>query len=153
MARSQTSTPHPAGTLQLGLLLRVAHTRAAKTASAALAPLAIEGRHLGVLLSLASRGPLTQTQLIEALGSEKSSMVRTVDDLERLGAAVRSPTPGDRRARLVQLTPTGRHLLDQAQSRAGHAAQELFSVLTDDEQQQLQHLLTRLTGRNSHPAT
>jgi DNA-binding MarR family transcriptional regulator len=137
----------PSTTLQLGLLLRVAHARAAKTASTALAPLEIEGRHLGVLVSLAARGPLTQTQLIDTLGSEKSSMVRTVDDLERLGAAVRSPSPGDRRARLVALTPAGRDLLDRAQSRASHAAEELFSVLTDDEQNQLKHLLSRFTGR------
>lgn len=149
MARSQTSTAVPAK-LQLGLSLRVAHARAAKTASAALAPLGIEGRHLGVLISLASRGPLTQTQLIDVLGSEKSGMVRTIDDLERLGAAVRSPSPGDRRARLVELTPTGRNLHDQAQSRAGRAAEELFSVLTDEEQNQLQHLLARLTRRDSH---
>src|SRR4051812_16796365 len=148
MARSGTSSAAPAMTLELGLLLRVAHAQAAKTASAALAPLGIDGRHLGVLISLASRGPLTQTQLIDVLGSEKSGMVRTVDDLERLGAAVRLPAPGDRRVRLVELTPAGRNLLAQAQSRAGDAAEELFAVLTDDEQDQLRSMLARLTGRD-----
>src|SRR3954451_15833747 len=114
MGRTGTSTAARTATLELGLLLRVAHARTAKAASAAPAPLGIEGRHLGVLISLGSRGPLTQTQLVDLLGSEKSGMVRTVDDLERLGAAVRSPAPGDRRARLVELTPTGRDLLARA---------------------------------------
>ena len=60
-------------------------------------------------------------------------MVRTVDDLERLGAAVRHPDPGDRRVRLVELTSTGRDLLDQAETVASNAAEDLFSVLSDDQ--------------------
>lgn len=149
MASKETSAAAPAVTLQLGLLLRVAHSRAARTASAALAPLGIEGRHLGVLISLASSGPQTQTQLVDVLGSEKSAMVRTVDDLERLEAAVRSPNPGDRRVRFVELTPTGRDLLNQAQIRAGDAAEELFSVLSSDQQRQLVQLLSMFTGRSA----
>jgi DNA-binding MarR family transcriptional regulator len=60
-------------------------------------------------------------------------MCRAVDDLERLGAAVRLPDPGDRRVRLVGLTSTGRDLLDQAQTLASDAAEDLFSVLSDDQ--------------------
>jgi MarR family transcriptional regulator, lower aerobic nicotinate degradation pathway regulator len=87
------------------------------------------------------------------LGSEKSAMVRTVDDLERLGAAVRLPDPGDRRVRLVGLTSTGRDLLDQAQTLASDAAEDLFSVLSDDQQRQLRQLLSLMTGRTAHPET
>jgi DNA-binding MarR family transcriptional regulator len=84
------------------------------------------------------------------LGSEKSAMVRTVDDLERLGAAVRLPDPGDRR---VRLTSTGRDLLARAQTLASDAAEDLFSVLSDDQQRQLRQLLSLMTGRTAHPET
>jgi MarR family transcriptional regulator, lower aerobic nicotinate degradation pathway regulator len=139
--------PPSAGTrarTELGLLLRVAHRRAARTADEALHPLGIEGRHLGVLVTLARRGPLSQTQLVEALAGDKSGMVRTVDDLERLHAAVRRQDPADRRARRVELTDSGRELLTRARSLAGGAADELFGCLTDEEQQTLHRLLTRI---------
>ena len=136
---------------ELGLLLRRSFRRAARTANAALRPLDIEGRHLGVLLTLGRRGPLTQTQLVDALGSEKSQMVRTLDDLERRGAAARRPDPIDRRAHLVELTGTGRDLLARARELADDAAAQVFADLTDEDQQVLHSLLSRIADRGSAP--
>jgi DNA-binding MarR family transcriptional regulator len=146
VAQGPGADPNTQLQLDLGLLLRMAHRRAAKAATDALDPLRVEGRHLGVLITLARRGPLTQTQLVDALGSEKSAMVRTLDDLEALKAVNRQPAPGDRRARLVALTNTGQSLLRQAQPLATQAAQETFGSLSDDEQHVLHQLLTRLTS-------
>lgn len=126
-------------------MLRMAHRRAARAATEALDPLHVEGRHLGVLITLTRRGPLTQTQLVQALGSEKSAMVRTLDDLETLDAVTRRAAPADRRARIVTLTDTGRHLLRQAQPLAAQAARNVFGCLTEDEQQVLHQILARLT--------
>jgi DNA-binding MarR family transcriptional regulator len=132
--------------VELGLLLRLAHRRTAGAASDALRPLGVEGRHVGVLIALDRQGPLTQTQLVDALNSEKSAMVRTVDDLERLGAVRRSPAPSDRRARLVDLTDTGRELLRDAQPVASEALLRLFGSLSEEEQRTLHQLLTRYTS-------
>jgi DNA-binding MarR family transcriptional regulator len=127
----------------MGLLLRLAHQRAAKAFSAALQPLGIEGRHYGVLITLARLGPLTQSQIISELSGEKSSMVRTVDDLEELGLAVRRPVLGDRRARTVELTASGRKRLASARNVAEQMSDKLFGSLTDQEQATLRGLLTR----------
>src|SRR5689334_20737814 len=83
-------SPSPAlgtGPARIGPLLRLAQRRAARTFSEALRPLGVEGRHYGVLLNLAKHGPLSQRQLIDLTGSDKSAMVRTVDDLEARGLA------------------------------------------------------------------
>jgi MarR family transcriptional regulator, lower aerobic nicotinate degradation pathway regulator len=131
-------------TTQLGMLLRVAHARAGRRANEALRPLGLEGRHLGVLLVLDRSGPLSQTRIGEELGADKSAMGRTVDDLERLGAAERRADPADRRARQVSLTAEGVQLVARAKRAAAETADEIFQELTVEEQITLRGLLTRV---------
>jgi DNA-binding MarR family transcriptional regulator len=138
---------------ELGLLLRLAHQRAAKTFNEALQPLAIEGRHFGVLMTLARSGPLTQRQLIAELGSDKSSMVRTVDDLERLELCQRQAVPGDRRARAIELTAHGRETFTTASTVAQQAADNLFGCLAPDQQATLGALLRRFVQAGRAEAT
>ncbi|MCR6487361.1 MarR family transcriptional regulator [Amycolatopsis sp. OK19-0408] len=62
---------------------------------------------LGVLHTLATRGPM---RLSELTGSERvtqPAMTQLVTRLERDGLAVRSPDPSDGRAVLVQVTEAG----------------------------------------------
>jgi DNA-binding MarR family transcriptional regulator len=132
---------------QLGMLLRTAHARAARQANEALRPLGIEGRHLGVLLVLDRHGALSQTQLGEQLHADKSAMGRTVDDLERLGAAVRRADPADRRARQVSLTPDGERLVGRAKAAAAVVAAEVFGDIEPAEQLLLRDLLNRVARR------
>jgi DNA-binding MarR family transcriptional regulator len=132
-------------TTQLGMLRRIAHARAGRTANEALRPLGLEGRHLGVLLVLDREGALSQTRLGEELGADKSVMGRTVDDLERLGAAVRRADPADRRARQVSLTPEGEALVASAKRVAAETADGIFKDLSPAEQATLRDLLLRVT--------
>src|SRR4029077_9046664 len=53
-------------------------------------------------------GPLRAGQLAERLGLSTAAITALVDRLERIDYAHRLRTPSDRRAVLVQLTPTGR---------------------------------------------
>ena len=130
---------------QLGMLLRVAHARAARVANEALRPLGLEGRHLGVLLVLDRQGPLSQTQIGEQLGADKSAMGRTVDDLERLGAAVRLADPADRRARQVSLTADGERLVAEAKRVAARTADGIFHQLSEQERIALRDLLLKVS--------
>ena len=50
---------------------------------------------------------MTQRELVDELGSEKSNMVRVVDDLEGAGLVERRPVPTDRRAHAVVMTAKG----------------------------------------------
>jgi DNA-binding MarR family transcriptional regulator len=137
---------------QLGMLLRIAHVRAARTGNEALRPLGIETRHLGVLLMLDREGPLSQTRIGAQLGADKSQMGRSVDDLERLGLAVRRADPQDRRTRQVSLTPEGEEMLARAKKAAAGAAGEIFQALSTGEQATLRDLLSRI-ARDRQAAT
>ncbi len=53
-------------------------------------------------------GPQTQRELAERLGADQPYVTLMVDDLERYGLVQRRPHPNDRRAKLVELTATGR---------------------------------------------
>ncbi|MGI8333188.1 MarR family winged helix-turn-helix transcriptional regulator [Actinomadura scrupuli] len=134
----------------LGLLLRLAHMRAAKSFSEALRPYGIESRHYGVMLSLGMGGTHTQRQLIDRIGSDKSSMVRMIDDLETRGLVVRGPAEGDRRAHAVVLTEAGRETLAATQRVAREVNDRLLDCLTPREQATLNSLLARFVDGGSH---
>jgi MarR family transcriptional regulator for hemolysin len=60
-----------------------------------------------VLIALHFQTPLTQAALALQTGVDPSTLVSTLDTMEREGMAVREPSPDDRRAHLVSLTPRG----------------------------------------------
>jgi DNA-binding MarR family transcriptional regulator len=135
--------------IEIGQLLALAHKRAARTFAQALEPLELDGRLFGVLSALARLGPVTQARLNLELDSDKSTMLRTVDELEQRGLAVRRPVPGDRRARTVALTPVGRRQLTAAMNTAERVAGELFGAMSAGEQTALRDLLARFVRDGS----
>jgi DNA-binding MarR family transcriptional regulator len=132
---------------QIGFLLRLAHGRAARAFSAALEPLAIEGRHFAVLHHL-DRHPRSQRELVELIDSDKASMVRLIDDLEAKGLVRRDSTPGDRRVHAVTLTDAGTKALIEARHTAGVVATRLLAHLPPDDRARLISLLIEFV----HPA-
>jgi MarR family transcriptional regulator, lower aerobic nicotinate degradation pathway regulator len=131
----------PGSPFALGLLLRKAHERVGAAMDAALVPFGIERRHLMVLMRLSGEGALSQKELVERTQHDKASMVRIVDDLERLGLASRELVPGDRRLRAVTLTEHGRDVYRQAHHAAMPAARASTAPLTAKQAQQLETLL------------
>src|ERR1700676_4945967 len=75
---------------------------------------------------LLHKGPLTITEIQGKVLLASGSMTAAVDRLERKGLIKRGPAPGDRRARVLHLTPEGRRVVETAFSR--HAA-ELESAM------------------------
>jgi DNA-binding MarR family transcriptional regulator len=127
------------------LLLRRAHWQAAAVMAEALGPLGIELRHFAVLIVLVNRGATVQRDLATATGSDKAGIMRVVDDLERMGLALRKAVPGDRRVRAVEITPRGVELFDAAHVAAEPLAERLVAQLGPGEPEQLTDLLTRFT--------
>ena len=132
--------------LELGLLLRQSHRRAAAALDGELAPLGLSGRHFGVLMLLGRSGVSTQRDLIRRTGSDKAGMVRTVEALERLGYLTRTPSATDRRVAELSLTPEGRTALRRAEQLAGVTADRLFSAFSPDELDTLRSLLERFVA-------
>lgn len=140
-----SAKPFPAE-LAIGPLLLRAHRRAADAFNDALEPLGIQGRHFGVLMTLRSLGPMSQQRLTTQLGSDKSSMVRLIDDLEGRGLLERRPDASDRRAFAVTLTVEGESLFGRAQRAAVGVSRMLLADLTPAERRELPRLLALFVG-------
>ncbi|MEV6637284.1 MarR family transcriptional regulator [Actinoplanes sp. NPDC051470] len=108
--------------------------------------LGLDGRRFGVLMALARVGPATQSRLVTELDGDKSTMMRTVDELEEAGLAERQAVPGDRRARAVALTALGRKRLAEARTIADDVAGRLFGDMAAGEQLALRDLLASVVG-------
>ena len=97
------------------LLTHAAHVLATRMA-AAFAEIGITPREYCVLAH-AMGGQYTQIELAKLADLDKTTMLNTMDYLERAGYAQRSPSPADRRARIITVTEAGAGLV-----AAGHEA-------------------------------
>jgi DNA-binding MarR family transcriptional regulator len=138
--------PRDGSPFALGLLLRRAHDHVAAAMDKALVPFGFERRHLMVLMRIDAAGPLTQRDLVARTDHDKASIVRIVDDLERLGLVSRELVPGDRRLRAVTMTEHGREVFARAHLVAEPAAEAATAALGPEQTQQLHDLLRTLTA-------
>ena len=105
-------------TTNLSWLLGQANHAFGSEVAGALAPLGLGSRGYCVLAA-AQGGGFTQTQLAGAIGLDKTTMVVTVDELERLGLAERTASATDRRARVIKVTAAGRRKVAEGQRMEG----------------------------------
>ena len=68
------------------------------------------------LLATALQGEYTQTALAAAIGLDKTTMVVTVDALEKAGLVERRMSSNDRRARVVAVTGAGRRKVAEGEA-------------------------------------
>jgi MarR family transcriptional regulator for hemolysin len=139
-------------TTNLGWLLAQASHAYDCEVAAALEPLELGSRGVCVL-STALGGGLTQTQLANLIGLDKTMMMVTVDELERLGLAERRPSDTDRRARIVTVTEAGMQKLAEAQRIIETVQSDVLDGLPADESNAfLSGLVGLVSGRLSEPA-
>jgi DNA-binding MarR family transcriptional regulator len=89
-----------------------------------------------VLGVLANHGPIKQAEVATYLGFAPRSVTDTLDALEREGLAVRRSCPNDRRARLVEITPTGSTALKQALVVKKNLMKTIFGGLDETDREQ-----------------
>ena len=104
------------------------------------------GEHL-VLAALRRSGPpyrMNPTTLFDSMILSSGAMTNRLDRLEAMGLVRRLADPNDRRGRLVELTPKGRELVDEAV--VAHVANEarLLAGLSGSERTKLADLLRKL---------
>ena len=109
---------------------------------------------LGLNLSEASllayveeAGALTQTRLAERLGIGRAAMGSVIDSLEKRGLVERNPDPDDRRVWLVDLTASGKEMVQQVTERDVVLRKELRAGISRDDRQKLAEVLVAL-GNN-----
>jgi MarR family transcriptional regulator, transcriptional regulator for hemolysin len=136
--------------MDLGLLLsRAAHGLHAEL-TAGLTELGISPR-AHCVLSHALGGELTQSQLAGLCSLDKTTMVVTIDELERAGLAERRLSSTDRRARIIWVSPAGERLVERGREVVARIYDDVLGVLPEDERSEFVEALTRVAGRLADP--
>jgi DNA-binding MarR family transcriptional regulator len=98
-----------------------------------------------VLLHLGEQPVRTQTALADAIGADKTRIIKILDDLTARGLIRRWPDPADRRVRLLSITEQGRRLRDAAQAAIQEAEESLLERLTLPEREVFLDALRKLS--------
>ena len=105
------------------------------------------GPHHGqmrILRMLGQHEVITQRELMDALQVRSSSLSELLIKLEARGAITRSRDEEDRRGMLIRLTPQGREMINAHECERSALSDQLFTVLSEQEQQALEGILLKL---------
>ncbi|GAA4190365.1 hypothetical protein GCM10022252_28570 [Streptosporangium oxazolinicum] len=98
-----------------------------------------QARALRVIVD--SEPPLKMVQLAERLRIVPRSVTPVIDALEEAGLVRREVDPANRRSTLLVVTGEGRERYERVREARRRVAEELFSVLTPEQQDRLRELL------------
>jgi MarR family transcriptional regulator, transcriptional regulator for hemolysin len=90
-----------------------------------------------LLAYLARQEGINQTALAQLLEIEPITLTRQLDRLESSGLVERRPVPGDRRARVLFLTPAAQPLLARIRELGAQVREEAMAGLSPDARDQL----------------
>ena len=97
-------------------------------------------KHLGVgpyfivlVIVERAKGTLTQQEIADASGLDKTNVLRIIDNLSEKELLVRVPKPDDRRAYLIQLTKEGRSIMPKINAAIQELNNACFSGLSQAE--------------------
>jgi DNA-binding MarR family transcriptional regulator len=104
--------------------------------------------HYAVLALLEEDPRETQAAIADALGYDRSHVVRLLDELEERDLVLRTRDPDDRRRHIVKLTADGRKALSQLRAIVRGLEDTFLAPLDANEREALHALLTRLASHH-----
>jgi DNA-binding MarR family transcriptional regulator len=137
---------------RLSFLLGKLYLGALDLEAAGLEPLGINVKHHAALTVLTDEGAMTQQDLGQRLGIDRTTIVAVVDVLENVGLVERRRSPIDRRAYLLTLTDAGRQARQRGQDVVDEAERRLLGALDESEQRLLADLLARAVAAETGSA-
>jgi DNA-binding MarR family transcriptional regulator len=153
MTRTPQTRSDPAEVARLGEELGVFSRRFYEWLTEEMKPLEVNPGRRKILRLLLENGPMKMSQLASELQLDPKRMTKLVDLLEDAGLAERQVEAGDRRAKLVGLTPRGRERWQPINEGFAAIVEGLIDDFTPDERRELLRLITTLTGRMYLPTT
>jgi len=122
---------------KLWIVLARCHRALAISAERGIADLGLCLSDFMVLEALLHKGPLTITEIQAKILLASGSMTAAVDRVEKMGLVIRKSSPEDRRAKVLELTPKGRRVIESAFQRHAEQLEELTAVLNAEERRSL----------------
>jgi MarR family transcriptional regulator, lower aerobic nicotinate degradation pathway regulator len=104
----------------------------------------VRSYHYRLLAALEEWGPIGQADLGRRTGVDRSDVVSSLGDLERLGLTERAVDPTNRRRNIVSITRTGSARLRTLDSVIDQVQERVLAPLSPNERRQLTKLLRKL---------
>ncbi|MAT40885.1 MAG: MarR family transcriptional regulator [Anaerolineaceae bacterium] len=98
----------------------------------------------GTMEALYHLGPLCQNELGSKILKSNSNMTTVIDNLEKRGLVRRERDTNDRRMIIINLTDTGKQLIESVFPEHTKNMVKIFSALSNEEQKTLGDLLRKL---------
>jgi|TARA_B100000315_G_scaffold256954_1_gene304307 DNA-binding MarR family transcriptional regulator len=98
----------------------------------------------GVLALIQANPGLNQSELGDAMGIDRSTVVAVIDRLETRGIVERQPSPHDRRSNALRLSAAGEALFAEVRELVKAHDRDIASDLSAGERAQLMALLSRI---------
>jgi DNA-binding MarR family transcriptional regulator len=104
-----------------------------------------------VLVMLSSAGPTRMGAVAERMGVIPSTFSRFIDRMVAGGWVERAASPDSRREVLLELTESGRRLVDDVTERRRADISAILSIMTPDQRNALQHALQAFADAAGEP--
>ena len=110
-----------------------------------LRPAGLTFSQFGLLLALKTRQGINQKELAAALDSDTTTIMVVCDSLEKKGYLKRSASPTDRRANHLEITESGKTILETAHPLIYEVFKPLLSAISEKEAEVILPVMERLT--------
>ena len=129
---------------RLWLVLARSHRALAQAAERSIRDTGLGLTDFAALEALLHKGPLTITEIQSKVPLALGSMTAAVDRLEKKKLILRTPSPADRRAKVLKLSPKGRAMVNAAYTRHAADLETVMAVLDQREKRRLYDLLKKV---------
>jgi DNA-binding MarR family transcriptional regulator len=155
-ATAQTSSSPYRGShveAAIGYLLRRAESVAAAMYYERIGDSDLTHRQFAVLSTLEHYGRMTQTELAARIRIDRSTINEMMPRLQERGLVIREPSPLDKRAVEVELTPEGRRTHEEVLPAVLDASEVLLSILPAEYRRIFRHCLEMIVDSDERAPT